>query len=204
MSLATATELRNFLRHALPFTAAELASAELALELATGAVKDAAGQDIEPVEDDIFEVAGNWTDEVVLPQRPVTAVTEVQLNGLVLVADVDYVFDGVDTLRRGGLVLGRELPATGGYWGGPRARVRVVYSHGFEVIPSSVKGVCLVCAARVFTNPTGEIQEATGSYSATHARSVGVELSRTEKALLTTAGLTRKTRSLRTSPPMAS
>jgi hypothetical protein len=60
-----------------------------------------------------------------------------------------------------------------GGWGGPKATVVVTYSHGYEVIPDDIKGVCLSAAARAFTspglvNPAGVESETIDGYAVTY------------------------------------
>lgn len=135
---------------------------------------------------------GTFTSALVLPERPVTAVTLVKIGDTTLTVDTDYVWDGAHTLYRGTKVDG-VLSVNGpdylidgwGDWGGPGAQVTVVYSHGFASIPNDVKGVCLALAARSLTSPDGVNSESVGSYSVSYSRTGGaVSLLTEEKALL--------------------
>lgn len=187
MAFATETELEAY-------TGTSIATdrAVLLLDLATGAIQAYTGQTITYVASHSMTLPGNFGHELVLPERPVTSVTSVTLGDTLLVADVDYVWNGQDRLLRGTKVDG-ILSVNGpdwlingwGDWGGPGAEVTVVHGHGFQVIPNDIKGVCLALAARSLSSPDGVNSETIGSYSASYSRSGGaVSLLAEERSLL--------------------
>lgn len=135
---------------------------------------------------------GSFGSALVLPERPVTAVSAVSIGDTVLAVDTDWVWDGAHTLYRGTKVDG-VLSVNGpdylingwGDWGGPGAQVSVTYTHGFATIPGVVKGVCLALAARTLGSPDGVNSESVGSYSVSYSRTGGaVSLLDEERALL--------------------
>lgn len=120
------------------FDATRTAQGELALELASTAIRAWTGQIIDLVEDDTIVVDGVWDADLVLPQRPVIEVTELNVDGT---ADTDWE------------LVGSSLRRTTGGWGGPAVSVEVTYTHGNESVPAAVRSVCLQAAARFMINP---------------------------------------------------
>lgn len=124
---------------------------ELALDLASGAIRSWTRQTLDLVEDDTLTVPGSWDTNLTLPERPVVDITSVTVDAEELEAD-SWRLDG-DALYR----LSR--------WGGPDVTVEVVYTHGYEIIPDDIRGFCLRLAARWLTNPQGLRTESIGTYS---------------------------------------
>lgn len=173
MAFASVAELAAYLRRSIE---PDDASALLALDLATGTIRNEARQTISVVEDDEVVLRGQWSGDVWLPERPVIEVTEITLRHSSLddevLADSDFVWDELGLLRR-----------ASGYWGGLGAVLAVTYSHGFTTVPDDIKGLCLQVAGRLFENPSNVAQETIGSYSysvSTGART-GVALSVEER-----------------------
>lgn len=125
-------------------------------------------------------LAGCWGPDLLLPEWPVTAVSEVK--------DRDAVITGWSWDRRRS--LNRSLPGwplcdddcstprstqgatgrgSGGTWGGPRATVTVTYAHGWAVIPEDIAAIAEGMAASCMATPVGVRQEQLGSYSVTYA-----------------------------------
>lgn len=172
-------------------TSIDSTRATLLLDLATGAIRAYTGQTLSQVSGDVVTLPGTFDNALVLPERPVTAVTTVVVNDLTLAVNGDYVWPGSDVLLRGSriatpVVNGPDWLLGGfGDWGGPSAEVVVTYTHGFATIPSDIKGVCLALAARSLTSPDGVNSETVGSYSVSYSRTGGaVSLLSEEKALL--------------------
>lgn len=94
---------------------------------------------------------------VLLPQRPVRAVTSV-VN-----AAGDVLVEGDDWVLRGGGIL--EIPNEGG-------QVTVEYAHGFETVPDEIVEIVCGIAARMSTQSdaasAGVIQETGGSESVSY------------------------------------
>jgi len=189
---ATAADLATFLQRDL--SAAETATATLLLNLASDAIRAETNQSIALVPGDVATLFGNWSPRLVLPERPVIAVIAVSINGIALVADVDYWWPGKYRLIRGARPSGSSTHdiGRGDDWGGPDMAVVVTYSHGFAVIPDVVRAVCLSAARRSMVNPDGALSLAlnmtAGSVATTYGADGGagatVELTPGEKASL--------------------
>lgn len=116
---------------------------------------------------------------VTLPQRPVEAVTAVEVDG---VASADWWLDG------------SELMVRGWNWGRPPAahqppRVQVTYTHGWDPVPGDIQAIVMQAATRVIVNPSGIRSETVGGESVTYlipatGEALGVLLSRTEQKVL--------------------
>lgn len=124
---------------------------ELVLDLASGAIRSWTRQSFDYVEDDTISVSGNWDTILVLPERPVAAITSISVDA----EELD-----TDSWRLDGDVLYRTAR-----WGGPKVTVEVVYTHGYEILPDDIRGFCLRLAARWLTNPQGLRTESIGTYS---------------------------------------
>ncbi len=137
-------------------------TAQLMVELATGAVKRITGQDIELVEGDEVKIDGATRNVVFLPQIPVIAVHEVSVlvstTETPLVEVDDYTWD-----RKGAL---RRIPDWT-LWRADRQGVLVTYDHGYEDIPPDIRLVVLSLAAKLWANPTGVSAERSLTYSGT-------------------------------------
>jgi len=117
--------------------------AQLILTMATSAVINAAEVPIIQVVDDQAVVDGNGSDRLLLPNWPVTAVTDVTVDGTVLDPD-QWRWSRYGELRR-----------TGGRWPLLPRAVTVTYTHGYppEEIPAELVSVVLQVAARTVSNP---------------------------------------------------
>jgi hypothetical protein len=173
-SFASVSELEAHLQRTLEGD--QYAAAEQALELATGLIQDHTGQELFPGSStDVFVSPHNFSvlgGVLVLKQRPVTDVTSV------LVDDVPatFTFDprsGIVHVTRDG-TLTQTLPDH------PR-QVTVVYDHGYDPIPATLKAVCLEVARQVFDNPKGFVQmsvgDVSGSYGSHSDAGVGLAIS---------------------------
>lgn len=155
MPFATTDELADW----LGYTITETARATLMLEVATGKIQSWTRQTIEQVINDAVELKGTWEPVLKLPQRPVTAVASVTIDGTALTVTDDYVVVKDELRRPNAEYHNWQAPSSDFYpftqtgWGGPSAIVAVTYTHGFATIPDDVKGVCLSLAGRAFTNP---------------------------------------------------
>lgn len=174
MAFATATELGTYLGRTL--TTDETSRATALLGYASAAIKGYCRQTLEQVSADSAVLVGNWGSVLVLPERPVTAITSVTITSTSLTVNSDYVWDGGDRLYRGSrefvygdepdpIVMRHEL-----HWGGPSAQVTVVYTHGWASGDAHLdvpKGICLEMAARAMHTTPGVKQESIGQYSYT-------------------------------------
>ena len=156
-------------------------AADLALRIASGAIRRFTRQTITFVESETVLLEGG--ERVLkLPQRPLRVdamhpLTVVEIpdgSGVELPA-----VEGRDFIRQGSeLHRGDPLYAPSRLMGWPRGyplgiwadRVRVMYSHGFEIaeIPDEVVGVCLDLAAATLSNPSRLRSETVGGESVTY------------------------------------
>lgn len=165
---ASIADLASYLGETI---AADDARAGLLLDLASGAVQAYTGQLLEAVANDTVTLDANGSRLILLPEVPVTAVVSVAQDGQSALAATAYEW------RRDGVLW----PAGGATWG---REVVVTYSHGFAVIPDVIRGVVLALAGRMWSNPTGAVSESIGTYSITNARTVALELTGVEQAVL--------------------
>lgn len=181
MAFATEADLE-----ALTGRSFETAQATLLLDLATAVIRSYTAQTLDQVEDDDVVLPGRWGSVLVLPERPVTAVAAISVDGTVLAA-ADWSWDGADKVYRGSRIDSVSIndgALSDGHWGGPHVQVEVTYTHGFPTIPDDIKAVCLAMADRAAASPGGVTQESVGSYSVTYARTNGVHLAADEQAIL--------------------
>lgn len=165
---------------------------ELLLDIASNAIRDeAGGQVIEQVTDDQIELRGVWAPDLWLPQFPVTAVDSIAVDGNELAA-TSYRFssDGRVTRYPGAGINEAPLDGPDGtgpcHWGGPDLLVAVTYTHGYEEIPPSVKGICLDLVKRAIRTPDAGaiIQETVASYSVSYSREAASTLTKGERRRL--------------------
>ena len=141
---------------------------QTALEIASAQIRNGR-REFSPVTNDLVTVDSYGGATLLLPRNrlPVTVVTLVeQLSGDAYVtvdaSEYDWSADGY--LRR--------------YWSCWTDRpqgVRVTYSHGYDVLPRDVAGVCLSLAGRIYTNPdNSSIQsEQLGDHHVTYTGATG-------------------------------
>ena len=119
--------------------------AAVVLRIASSAVRSAARQTITAVTDDTITLIGDPGCWLGLPQRPVTAVASVKLDGTTI---TDYKRFGNRLWRRCGWEVCRGEPAA----------VELVYSHGYEEWRDELgeaNGLTLTLAAKLFSNVEG-------------------------------------------------
>lgn len=187
-SFATPADLAVFLGRE-ELEDAEFLQAQLLLDLASDQIRRWARQTIDLVASDVAILAGSWSSELILPERPVVAVSAVSVDGTALTADTGYTMSPPGVLHVGpsGGSSGRQgaTGLRGGTWGGPAARVTVTYTHGFAAIPTAVKAATLAMAARVVASPSGVRSETVAGYSVTYAAAgSSVQMDDTEMAAL--------------------
>lgn len=197
MAYATDEELRLFMRHPAAFTADETAQANLALDLASGAIDDETGQgDGEPdglltrEDDRILDGptrADRWhtppglgSRELVLPRWPVTAVASVTLlhddredEVLSEGTDADYVWSASGILTR-----------IGAWWPHHPRLIQVVYTAGYASITAGVKRIALRLAAEEWDNPGALKSEQLGDHSRSWGGIEGAVLSPADLRIL--------------------
>lgn len=180
---ATAEEFGD--RLGITLTTAEQARADTLLDTATGLIQDATGQTIFLVEDDTLTRRAVSADRFRLPQRPVVEVASVAVDGAALA-------DGAWYLQGDEIVHGTRFGLADEWWPlgfrGPNHTMTIVYTHGYPVIPESVKSVCLEMVVRVWANPGSVIQEGIAgevtTYAPYSAPPRGLMLTDSEKLML--------------------
>ncbi len=122
---------------------------QTALEIASAQIRNGRRQ-FSPVTGDLITVDSEGGLTLLLPKTrlPVTGVTLVeQLSGEAYVpvdsTEYDWSADGI-------------LSRWWSYWPCRFQGVRVTYSHGYDVLPRDVAGVCLSLAKRLYDNPSGQ------------------------------------------------
>lgn len=166
----------------------------LLIDQATAAIKGWTRQTIDFVADDTVVLAGTWSPDLELPQRPVAKVSAVSVNGVALVPG-GWAWNERQLIRIGAGPRAFDSPigasdqlqtSAGWHWSGPQATVEVSYSHGFVPIPDDIAAVCRAMVMRSLLNPAGVKSESIGGYSVTYADvdGGGVGLAADDKALL--------------------
>lgn len=161
--------------------------AAMLLDIATETIRGETGQTISLVEDDEVTLVGAWGRCLVLPQKPVTDVSAVSIDGTALTSDqYSWTRPGFLWLPRGWTLTADTAFDTGtAHWGGPDLEVVVTYTHGVDPVPGFVRNICLAIAARMLANPDGVLAEQIDGYSVTYDRSSGgASLSPDEKRQL--------------------
>ncbi len=152
-------------RLGLELTADEKTRADRLLATASSLIQDEAKQDIELVADDVLEMRGTTDERIRLPERPVVSVASVKLAGVPLVEGGTWFLDGNEIVRIGltTLLLGGVIP--GGYargFGFEWQTLEIVYTHGYETIPQSLKAIAMEAVIRVWVNPGSVARESVG------------------------------------------
>lgn len=138
-------------------------------QLASDAVRENLRQQIDFVADEEITLWGDNGEILMLPQRPVTAVSSVTLAGTSLVpVQVNstttllmYDWRPEGALRR--VVYGGSFYAGELLYKWPLGvPVQVTYSHGYTTVPSALKHVALDLAAGVYNNPEMHDSERVG------------------------------------------
>lgn len=147
---ATATEL-GLLTGLTGLT--DLSRQQYLLELASGMIRSYCHQELSPVVGDVITLYPRASSLLTLPERPVTAVSAVTVNG---VATTDFYI--VPRGIRSGTVASPGSPWTSG--------ATVTYSHGYAETTEeykAIKSVCLSMVARAFTMNRNGASEALGN-----------------------------------------
>jgi hypothetical protein len=154
-------------RLGLTFSADEQTRADTLLAIASGIIEDETKQTISLVTDDVYTRPGDYDTRVRLPERPVVSVASVVLNGVALNAPDNFYVDRDELVRVNWNSVIQDssfgLPWAG--WGFPWWNLVVTYTHGFAVIPQTVKNVCMEMVVRVWTNPGSVAREMVGNVS---------------------------------------
>lgn len=171
-ALATQADLEA--RLGRPLTTAEQARADALLDDASALIRAYTGQEFTLHENDVITLRPVGT-VLRLPQRPVTAVTQVvAVGGTEPIPDITlppgaWMFDGIDKVDVWPLNTGwiLNLPEV---WleGYPPDTYRVTYSHGYAQVPADVVAITCGIVNRVLLSPSlveGLVQERIGQYS---------------------------------------
>lgn len=201
-ALATTDDVAAILNRSL--TTTEITTATRLLDLASGMVRRYTRQALTFAAGDVVTLPGTWGQTIVLPQRPVTAVASVVLNGATapyvqwtVIGDELFISSGSFQPDYGNSLWGgRSLwgpagstlgpQATGSTWQGPQGTVTVTYDHGYTEIPGDIVNEVAGMAALQMSSPVGIDQETIGGYRATYAKSPvgGMSLTDETKAVL--------------------
>lgn len=150
--LADPSELADWL--GVPASDAKLLRA---LGAASRRFRGAVRHPVTLVEDDAVTLDGNGRSSLLLPAAPVTAVTEVQLDGEVLVEGEDYDWSADGFLRR----------LCGLCWPNRLRCIDMVYSHGDAEVPGDIQEVVIDQARAIFTVLPGVQSRQVGGQSVT-------------------------------------
>lgn len=137
-NFATLEDVENILQREIT-EADEIASVEFALTVATAVIRNYTKQYIEFVAAETITLDCRGGSRVYLPELPVSSVTQVTENGVILTADEDYKLGQYGILHR----IDQD-------WEVGIQILEIIYPHGFDPIPDDIIGVCARAASRVF------------------------------------------------------
>ncbi len=157
--------------------------ATFAVESADQTVRTLTEQDFEPLVSTV-RLDGSGTDTIFLPQRPVSTVGTVTVNGT---AETDFTFTADGHLIRTSdddptYATWGVAAQSSAYWPAGRQNIAVTYEHG-GAVPNDVRMVALMIAYRLVTQG-GAIQEQVGDVSRRYAVA-STDLTAGERAILT-------------------
>ena len=187
-------------------SATEIGYATSLIAMGSALVRSYTRQQISAITADTVTLAGNWAQRLVLPQRPVTAVSSITINGVTL-DPASYSWDRYGNLYQ---LTGSSLPdssgtltgavsqlwgpagssftsyAGGPSWSGPMAVIIVTYDHGYAVTPAEITNEIAGMTAMQIATGAGIEKETIGTYSVSYARSPsgGLSLSDSTKKVL--------------------
>jgi hypothetical protein len=151
MALFELADLAAYLQRTLDTT-----SATLARTVATGIVTGYTNQGIEAATyTQTLPISTGLT--IRLPQRPVTAVTSVTIDGTAWTVTDQWLWDGIS------YQVDLEEPPPVDVW-----TARVVYNAGYATVPGLVKAVALSVAARAYTNPSRVSSQSIDDYQVSY------------------------------------
>lgn len=156
---ASAADLASFLKQDV-----DTSTATLALTIASDLFAERANTRFEShtATYTVASVDGTANYRIYLPRSPVTAVSEVRINGTVI---TDYTVVGNVLYRLIGL---------GFQWAFPPDVIEVDYTYGETVVPDLVKGVVLETAGAIYSSPDITIAaEQIDDYSVKNATNAG-------------------------------
>lgn len=160
-----ATNAEFAARLGLTLSASDQTRADTLLQFASEMIQDETKQTIELVTNDTLIRPGGYDDRIRLPQRPVVSVSSVTLDGVSLVMGTNVYLDGDELVRLNWNAAIQDssfgLPWAG--FGFPWWDLEIVYTHGFQTIPATVKNICMEAVTRVWVNPGSVAREEVGN-----------------------------------------
>ena len=144
-------------------------TATLLAQLASDAVREDLRLSVDYVASDTVTLYGDDSGILVLPERPITAVSSITLAGQTLVpvqtgaTSTLLMFDWRPDGRVYRVVYGGSFYASELYFKWPLGvPIVVTYSHGYQTVPSVFKRVALELAAAAYMNPDLAKVQSTG------------------------------------------
>lgn len=159
MALISGTDLATYLQ--ITYSSGDTALAQ-AVTLACGLVTGYTGQGIESTTY-THTLLINSDQTIRLPQRPVTAVTSVTIDGTVLTSGTDYDWDGLSYM----IALDGYTPADDVF------TASVVYVAGYASVPADVKAATLSVGAALYNGAPGVTSESIDDYRVSYETSRG-------------------------------
>lgn len=188
-SFATSADLAVLLKRS--FTDAEKDQADQLLVGATARIRAITDQWITEVTNDVWTTDAPLSRVLWLPQRPVTAVATVKVDGVTV---TDWRLRGSRLIRGAAWARSCDLEVP--------PEVEVTYTHGIPAGDERLdlaKDACLAFAAAAWTNPDGLKSERIDDYARTFGDSAGgQQWAGVEKALRGQYGRRPKTGSIST------
>ena len=187
-NFATTDDVAALLQRDL--TTQELVWVNRLLTQASDVVRRYTRQTLNFVSGDTITLPGNWDNTLTLPQRPISAVNSLLINGSAPTAysvwkvldDSLYISTGAYQPDFGVLLWGGNAlwgpagsnsgpQATGATWQGPAATITINYDHGFQTIPGDIVNVTAGLVALAVASPVGVNEEKIGAYQVKYSRS---------------------------------
>lgn len=140
---------------------AETSKVEALLADASAAIRSYTGQTLTAVSGDVLTVDAPLSGELTLPERPVTAVTSITLDGVTLTG---WSWNAATLVTLPG---GWSTQSSVAYPG--RGVLQITYSHGYGSVPPDVTAVCCSMVLRAMEAPTGLRSQSIGEWSETYA-----------------------------------
>lgn len=160
MALITGQDLATYLQ--ITYSGSDAALSQ-AVTLAIGLVTGYTGQNIESATyTHTLPIGPDRT--IRLPQRPVTAVTSVTIDGTLLTSGTDYDWDGLSPQ----IALDGYTPADDDVF-----TASVVYVAGYASVPADVKAATLSIGAALYNGAPGVTSESIDDYRVSYETSRG-------------------------------
>jgi len=138
-----------------------------ALAAASSRFRGAVRHPVTPVAGDVMVLDGGGRSSILLPAAPVTAVSEVLLDGEPLVDGTDYAWSADGFLRRLG----------GTVWPDRLRCLRVTYSHGYDPVPEDIQEVVIDQARVLYAVKAGVQTVQAGGITTTFGAQAAVGVS---------------------------